>query len=216
MLCAGRAGRMICVEKAAGAYGRARQRAATEGRITLLKGDGFAPLAAHGLHPRGVGMGGMGAATMSRILALAHSIKTLPEFLLLAPTGNPDAVLGTALELGYSALRWRWVPEGSRLVLVSLLRLDREAGGAGERERAENDAFHSAVPRVRDLGPGSVRREPDASKAESTEHAWWQPSANSDPLVARALCAALRVRARQRRQGESTCTKITKTKEGRL
>lgn len=184
MLQAGRAEHMVCVEKAAGAFERARVRARTDGRITLLQGDGFSPLLASGIDPSGVGLAGMGGRTIREILLGGIAQGACPTYLLLAPAADADLAITAALALGYTVLRWRWVPEGSRLRLVVMLGNQLAVAGAGAVSGPAALGRATKIP----AGPRSRGEE-----SETEPRPWWRLAGSRDPLTARAVCDARRM-----------------------
>lgn len=167
MLVSGKAAQVLCVEKAPGAYARARERARHDGRLTVFHGDGFEPL--QGARFDGAAMAGFGGRAMERVLRIGNGLVMLPDVLLLGPATEPELPVKRACALGYRVVRWAWAPEGSRLRL--LVRLEK-AHAQGERGAIVPGAGtgHSGAP-------------------------WYRPWHPADPLTARAA-SQMRPRAR--------------------
>lgn len=127
MLAAGRAGRMVCVEKAPGPFARAKQRARHDGRIRVILGDGFGALPDEPEDMGGAGMGGLGGRTIAAIVRDGAMGNRLPRYLVVAPTHGLRALCAQLESVGYRLLRTRWVPEGSHVRWVALW--EREPGG---------------------------------------------------------------------------------------
>jgi hypothetical protein len=120
MLASGRAGRMVCVEKAPRPFARAERRARGDGRIRVLLGDGLGALPAELGAIEGAGIGGLGGRTIAAILTDAARLDRLPRYLVVAPTHGLRIVCEHLEGLGYRRLRERWVPEGSHVRWVAL------------------------------------------------------------------------------------------------
>lgn len=131
-LARGRAGHVIAVERAKGAYERALARSAGDGRVQVRLGDGFDPI---GSGEVGAAvLAGMGGAAMAGILLRArrHDAAALPPRLVLGPTSDAGAVRSALFVCGFRDVADTVVVEGRRLRVV----IRAERGGAGARPTA--------------------------------------------------------------------------------
>lgn len=165
MLAFGKAARVLCVDRAPGAVARAWDRARGDGRLCVVRGDGFTPLL--GKRFDGAAMAGYGGRAMDRVLRIGAEMKLLPDVLLLAPSSEPDLPVDRTRSLGYDVVRWTWVPEGPRLRLV--IGLQKSAGVLGETRAG------AGAPAGR--YPGS----------DEPPRPWYRLWAHGEPLTARAV-----------------------------
>jgi|GEM_PF-4986241 len=132
MLDAGAAVRVVAVERAPGAFARARSRAAHDGRIEVRLGDGFAPVRP-GEADAAV-LAGLGGEAIVRVLTRAAAADSgagpasLPARLVLAPTSETHRVREALYRLGYARTFDRVVAEGARLRWVVAAARGREGG----------------------------------------------------------------------------------------
>ncbi len=132
-LACGRAARVVAVERSAGAFHRARERAASDGRIDLRQGDGFDPVRPG--ETQAAVLAGLGGRAVARIVVRARDDGrgALPPFILAAPNADALAAVAALHACGFALVGTALVAEGPRLRPLVLARrgaLGTEGSGA--------------------------------------------------------------------------------------
>ncbi len=146
LLACGRAGRVIAIERAAGAHARAARRAAADGRIELRLGDGLEPV-----QPREAGaavIAGLGGRAIARVLRRAAEPGRgyVPPVVLAAPNADEMAALSALAAAGLTLVADRLVAEGARIrpIFLAMRRPSAEGRPDGRGEVLAPDARECA------------------------------------------------------------------------
>lgn len=131
VLARGRAGRVIAVERAFGAYMRAARRAAGDARLDLRRGDGFEPVRA-GEADAAV-LAGLGGRAIARILrrACVAAGESLASTIVVAPNADEAAARAALSGCGLVVVEEALVAEGTRVrpILLAVRQVRLRAGG---------------------------------------------------------------------------------------
>jgi tRNA A22 N-methylase len=176
-LARGRAARVVAVERAAGAFGRAAERAGRDGRIAVRRGDGF-----DAIQPGEAGaavLAGLGGRAIARILtrAEADGRGALPAIVVAGPNADERAAQAALAACGFRIVRSALAAEGERIRPL-LLAVRHGAGREG------------APPEGGEVGAGHGGATPDALAAAYVAErvsAWRRELRRAGPGRAAAL-----------------------------